>query len=551
MSTAEDFQVVKEGRATILAPKGDRVFYNHIQQFNRDLSVMAIQAWLRLLPPKKNRVQQAAKEQAQEGEQAQEQEGEKPYIRILEALSATGLRAIRYAHEIPLVSKVVANDLLPEAVASIERSARHNNLTNVVGHQGDAIKYMGTFSDADKFHVVDLDPYGTAAPFLDGAVRLVKDGGLLLITCTDAGVLAGNGYPEKCFALYGGNNFGNTAMLLEANHEAGLRLMLGAVAAAGARYKKHVTPLLSLSIDYYFRVFVRVTTSPVRVKQLAASTMLTYYCVGCGHQADQRLGRAAENKFQTPRMTPVAENCPHCDRPYHVAGPMWGGPLHDHAFIDEVLLINAKADAKVYGTTERIRGMLTLARSELPDVPFYFSLNQLCSLLKAPPIPIDDFARAAGNMGFRVSLTHAKKNCIKTDAPWARVLEIAAAWLRRSNERLLVEQRKRLEAAEETKREKIEAKIAALSANIGGNANLTTGMVGYRIMETTAAAEVDFDTRNEQSKDVALLRKLKMVRFQENPTKGWGPKARPGQKQKDEKQKEGEPAAKRLKQDRT
>ena len=44
---------------------------------------------------------------------------------------------------------------------------------------------------------VDLDPYGTAAPFIDAAVQCVSDGGLLCVTCTDMTVLATNNYPEK------------------------------------------------------------------------------------------------------------------------------------------------------------------------------------------------------------------------------------------------------------------------------------------------------------------------------------------------------------------
>ena len=32
---------------------------------------------------------------------------------------------------------------------------------------------------------------------------------------------------------------------------------------------------------------------------------------------------------------------------------------------------------------------------------------------------------------------------------------------------------------------------------------------------------------NEQSEHLEKLRKLKIVRYQENPTKNWGPKARP------------------------
>ena len=59
---------------------------------------------------------------------------------MLEALSATGLRAIRYFKEIPGLSYVVANDLSQDAVQSIERNVLHNGLTTVqvVPHRGDA-----------------------------------------------------------------------------------------------------------------------------------------------------------------------------------------------------------------------------------------------------------------------------------------------------------------------------------------------------------------------------------------------------------------------------
>ena len=54
----------------------------------------------------------------------------------------------------------------------------------------------------ERFAAVELDPYGTAAPFLDGAMQCVTEGGLLMVTCTDLAVLAGT-YPEKCYAQYG------------------------------------------------------------------------------------------------------------------------------------------------------------------------------------------------------------------------------------------------------------------------------------------------------------------------------------------------------------
>lgn len=570
----DDFNIVKEGKAVILAPKKDKVFYNHIQQFNRDLSVMATIAWTeqyktskegsRELRGKRRKFEKSTSKEndtvtghqkepltntnTDQLDTANPQPSANipdtsslqsnayssdsiPFVRILEALSATGLRAIRYGHEVPQVSRVVANDLLAEAVSSITRSATYNGLQEkVIGHQGDAIKYMGSLSDGEKFHVVDLDPYGTATPFLDSAVQLVRDNGLLMVTCTDAGVLAGVGYPEKCFSLYGGNNFGNTSMGLELNHEAGLRLMLGTIASAAARYKKAIEPVLSLSIDYYFRVFVRVTTSPLKVKQLAANTMLTYHCVGCGHQVDQRLGRMNGTNHQTPRVSGLpGEKCNYCDRVFHLAGPMWGGQLHCPDFIDQVLAINRDASSEVYGTRERIKGMLTLAKSELPNVPFYFNLNQLSSLLKCPPLSIDEFSKAVGNMGYHVSLTHAKKNCVKTDAPWEKVLQIGIEWLRVSNERLLKATEQRLvKETDDDKRTKIQEKIAKLSADLSTSTNLTAGMVGHKLLQTVPRDQlVNFETSNEESEKITRLRKVKMVRFQENPTKNWGPKSRP------------------------
>ena len=56
---------------------------------------------------------------------------------------------------------------------------------------------------SERFHIVDLDPYGSPTQFLDSAVQCVVDGGMLLVTCTDMAILCGN-FPETCYAKYGG-----------------------------------------------------------------------------------------------------------------------------------------------------------------------------------------------------------------------------------------------------------------------------------------------------------------------------------------------------------
>lgn len=39
------YNTVTEGEATILFPKKNEVFYNPVQQFNRDMSIAAIRTW--------------------------------------------------------------------------------------------------------------------------------------------------------------------------------------------------------------------------------------------------------------------------------------------------------------------------------------------------------------------------------------------------------------------------------------------------------------------------------------------------------------------------
>ncbi|RCK66560.1 tRNA (guanine(26)-N(2))-dimethyltransferase, mitochondrial [Candida viswanathii] len=448
-TVSSEFNTVTEGKATILTPKADEVFYNPIQQFNRDLSIMAIQAYDQL------------RHEAHEATSNRNKKKKK-----LNA-SASGLRSCRYGLEIPKRAGSSRNDLLPEAVEQIKQNIEHNGLADkVVANQGDAIKFMA--STDEKFHVVDLDPYGTAAPFIDSAIQCLEEDGMLLVTCTDAAI----------------NN--------ETNHEAGVRLILNLIASTAAKYKKSVEPVLCLSIDYYFRLFVKVRTSPIAVKNHASETMLVYGCNGCGDKLFQPLGNRKDNKFNYPKMV-GSHSCKYCESSYNVAGPMYAGNLHLSAFIDKILEINAKADKEVYSTTERIRGMLTIAKNEL-EHPFYFNVNQLCSLFKCPPLSLQKFVNAIGNLDHKCSLTHYKPNTVKTDMPWIRVLAIFKQW-------------REQEMGKDKELNTVGAKVIA-----------------YLQQHPEDDTNADFETESAESKKIHELRKVKMVRFQQNPRKNWGPR---------------------------
>lgn len=519
-----DYQVIKEGRAHILNPpaqeaaskatrrdlkeedESQSVFYNPIQQFNRDLSVLAIRAYGEsLLESKKQKHKKrtqgkkrkrevdsedqasksatdAANEVKPEGEQTgnsnqEAQPDSEPSYTILDALSATGLRALRYASELP-VSRVVANDLSASAIKSMKTNIEYNGLQDrIQPNLGDARTYMYGLGALQKFDVIDLDPYGTASPFIDAAIQGVRDGGLLCVTCTDAGVWASTGYPEKAFSLYGGVSIKGSH-----SHEGGLRLILNSLAMSAAKYGLAIEPLLSLSIDFYARVFVRVYRSPALVKFTAGNTMLVYNCdSGCGAWSTQSIAATKQRldkkgnpfyHYGLAQGPSAGTHCEHCGFKTHIAGPMWGGPLHNPHYIQKILAILPTLDPETYQTIPRIEGMLTTALEEdldltpaapkagqqptseveiaetqsqdpeypaiiprmnpaaLEKYPFYFNLGFLSKVLHCTTIPMDEFRGAVRSCGYRTTRSHAKPNSIRTDAPWSVIWEIMREWVR-------------------------------------------------------------------------------------------------------------------------
>lgn len=401
------------------------------------------------------------------------------HFKILDALSATGLRALRYAQEIPFITSVTANDLSEKATAAIALNVKHNRLEDkIVPMTSNAIAHMYSFVGQEpaggpgpKYDVIDLDPYGTAVPFLDAAVQALNDGGLLCVTCTDAAVFASTGYLEKTYSQYGGLPIKGFH-----SHEGGLRLILHAIATSAARYGLAIEPLLSLSIDFYARVFVRVRRSAADVKFLASKTMLVYGCdAGCGAWSTQFLGRNTTYeskkgqtlwKYSLAQAPSASPYCAHCGFKTHLSGPMYGGPLHNPAFIEKILSFLPELDRATYETTERIEGMLRTAYDEtlfdspqvsapsvldtpktaggkapelpLPSVPdyevdhypFFFSSSHLAGVLHCQSPPEAAIKGALRHAGYRATRSHAKPGVIKTDAGWDVVWEIMREWVR-------------------------------------------------------------------------------------------------------------------------
>lgn len=141
---------------------------------------------------------------------------------------------MRFALEILGVKEIVANDFDRAAVDMMNKNIEHNKVGHLVtpSNEDASLVMYRSRKFKDRFDVIDLDPYGSATQFLDGAVQAVKDGGVLCVTCTDMAVLCGNAV-EKCHACYG-------AVSLKAKfcHEFALRILLQCIEKHANQYSR-------------------------------------------------------------------------------------------------------------------------------------------------------------------------------------------------------------------------------------------------------------------------------------------------------------------------
>ncbi|XP_044272763.1 probable tRNA (guanine(26)-N(2))-dimethyltransferase [Tribolium madens] len=449
------------------------VFYNPVQEFNRDLSIVVLNTFVEDYKCDSHSVWETG-HKYDDG------------ISILEALSATGLRSIRYAKEVKGVKEIVANDISIKAVEDIKCNIADNKVEDlVVASHDDATMLMYKSRKERRFDAIDLDPYGCPSIFLDSAVQTIKEGGLLLITATDMAVLAGNS-PETCYSKYGA-----VSLRMKACHEMALRILLQCIEAHANRYGRYITPLLSLSADFYIRVFVRVFTSPKKCKQTLSKLSMVHHCTGCGSHVLHPLGviktndKTKQMKYGLPTRG-FPNICEHCDHPFHMGGPVWNAPLHSPEFITKLL----NQIPENLGTFKRIQGVLNVINEELHDAPLYYTLEQLSGTLHVETPSMGAIRSAILNAGFQVSYTHMNKTSIKTNAPNGLVWDIMRAWEGQHpvNKKRLVE-----------------------------NSPATN------ILKKERQFEVSFEYHegaNPQSK------KMGFVRFQQNPMPNWGPGTR-------------------------
>lgn len=174
-----------------------------------------------------------------------------------------------------------------------------------------------------------------------------------------------------------------------------------------------------------------------------------------------------------------------------MGGPIWSDPIHDADFVAALHETIQHESFGHLGTHARLRGMLSVIEEELHDVPLYYAVEKLCSVLKLEVVPILKFRSALLYAGHRVSFSHACKSSIKTDAPASVLWDILRCWAKTHP----VKQQRFLDGT-------------ALKAILTKEPS-----AAYNLVDVHPNANPD-------------SRKNSMARFPENPAAHWGPGTR-------------------------
>ncbi|KAJ4770399.1 tRNA (Guanine(26)-N(2))-dimethyltransferase [Rhynchospora pubera] len=536
MEIPEGYSVVKEGEAQILMQTSNTVFFNKAQVNNRDMSIAVLRTFIEkrkeeheemLNKRKKKHEKKAVGEDTTVSDAISKEEGQaesavsqqdkvnceggkevdvdvavndgkkssswkrtadiQPPV-VLEALAASGLRALRYAREVEGIAKVIALDIEQASVEACRKNIEFNGpmaCSKVEANQADARVYMLTHPK--EFDVVDIDPYGSPSTFLDSAVQSVSDGGILMCTATDMAVLCGTS-AEVCYSKYG-----SYPVKGKYCHEMALRILLASIESHANRYKRYIVPVLSVHMDFYIRVFVRIFTSAGEIKNAPLKLSYVYQCVGCDSFHLQTLGRVVTKNNSVkhyPGFGPtVPQECADCGKRFNMGGPIWSAPMHDQDWVLSILE-NVKSMRERYPAYEKILAVLTTISEELHDVPLFVSLHNLCATLKCTSPSAVMFRSAVLNAGYRISGSHVNPLGLKSDAPMEVIWDIMRCWVKNHP-------------------------IKAQPPDHPGSV----------ILSKEPKIQANF-SRAVASLSKAQVKKVK--RFLPNPEKNWGPKVRAG-----------------------
>ena len=164
---------------------------------------------------------------------------------MLDGLAASGIRGIRLNLEAGV--NIEFCDSSRMATETIAGNLEMNGIKSKIYNE----RVEDLLQDR-KYDWIDVDPFGTPAPYLEAALKGLNDGGILGVAATDTAVLCG-AKPSICMKRYGA-----VSMRRVAAKEVGVRILLSMIHNIASGMGKGIEPLLCYSEGHHLRVFVRL-----------------------------------------------------------------------------------------------------------------------------------------------------------------------------------------------------------------------------------------------------------------------------------------------------
>jgi len=363
---------IREGAVEIEVPEqesegiDDAVFFNPVQELNRDLTVAALRAY---------------------------REREERAESYLDAMAASGARGVRAAVD---GWDVTLCDLDSDAVALCERNLERN------GVEGEVVERdVNALLHESVYDVVDIDPFGTPMPFADAALANTRD--LVCVTATDTAPLCGAHFDS------GVRKYSAIPRNTEYHAEMGLRVLVSALVRTAARYDVGATPILSHATNHYARTYLELDHSATDANEAIDGLGHVHHCEDCLHR-----------ESEPGLIAHPPETCSNCGgNRVLTAGPIWLGQLTDSEFAEAT----RERVSDDMGTAEDCRELLETLGVEL-DEPTHFDQHKLCKQWTRSAVAMDDFLEKLRDAGYEATRAHYGGTTFKTTAS---VAEIRAA----------------------------------------------------------------------------------------------------------------------------
>lgn len=387
-NTEYEWSEIKEGEVTLLVPSQAinrkeppkfPAFFNPAAKYNRDISILIY----------RNSIDQSRKN-----------------ISFVDSMCGLGARGVRVAKEIPQIQKVVFNDFNMLSTQTAKVNAIINNIYHKSNfYTSEICSFLSSSVNFDnRATVIDLDPFGTPAPFLDCILRAVENDGMISITATDTAVLQGV-YPRVCYRKYYGIPLRTRYSL-----EIGTRLLLSCTSLVASRLDLYINPIFAHSYRNYIRIYCKVSKSNYLANKISDKLGYILHCFECGYRELMKKG-------------PSEMNCPLCQKKMRMGGPLWVSRIFDKTVIFKILAEILESETRMAkGANLSKQDMnphkrfFEIASKELDHVPYHYNSDEFGKLMKNSTHPLTKIVDKLITDGYDASSTIFSPTGFKTEA---------------------------------------------------------------------------------------------------------------------------------------